>query len=104
MQSGNISPPFALFQIILLVNVRNGPPVTVGSGMWCGVFLGVAGVLGLVASWKPTNCTIVAYMVLSIISAVFAAFPTVLGGIGIAVARRDYTWDSDGNRICTFIK
>jgi len=54
----------------------------VGSGIWAGFFFGISGGVGLFASHRPSNGTIIAFMVLSIISVLFVLPLLVFAGIG----------------------
>ncbi|WP_411025688.1 CD20-like domain-containing protein, partial [Salmonella sp. s55004] len=54
-----------------------------GSGIWAGVVFIVTGVLGLASSSK-SRALIVSYLVMSIISSVFAAMAIIITGFGIA--------------------
>merc|ERR1712008_374335 len=57
----------------------------VGTGLWTGFFFGISGGVGLVAVQRPSNCTLVAYMVLSI----FSVLPLIIfAGIGFGDSRR----------------
>jgi hypothetical protein len=60
----------------------------IGAGLWTGFFFGISGGVGLVAVQRPSNCTLVAYMVLSIVSALFALPLIVFAGIGFGDSRR----------------
>jgi len=60
----------------------------VGTGLWTGFFFGISGGVGLVAVQRPSNCTLVAYMVLSIVSALFALPLIIFAGIGFGDSRR----------------
>jgi len=60
----------------------------VGAGLWCGFFFGISGGIGLIAAQRPSNCTLIAYMVLSIISALFALPLLAFAGIGFGASRR----------------
>jgi len=66
----------------------HGHIASVGTGIWAGFFFGMAGGVGLVASHRPSNATIIAFMVLSIISAMFALPLLVFAGIGFGGGRR----------------
>merc|ERR1711936_192040 len=57
-------------------------PAVVGTGIWTGFFFGISGGVGLVASNRPSHATIIAFMVLSIISGLFCLPMIVLSGIG----------------------
>merc|ERR1712001_233061 len=54
----------------------------VSTGIWTGFFFGISGGVGLVASNRPSNATIIAFMVLSIISGLFCLPMIVLSAIG----------------------
>merc|ERR1712018_1017472 len=46
--------------------------IHIGQGIWWGVFFIITGGLGVAAANKPSNCSIITFMVFSIISAVMA--------------------------------
>ena len=54
----------------------------VGTGIWTGLFFAISGGVGLVASQRPSYCLVTAFMVMSIISTLFAIPLIVLAGIG----------------------
>ncbi|XP_070540019.1 uncharacterized protein [Ptychodera flava] len=64
----------------------------IGTGIWCGAFFVITGIIGLVSAAKKTTGAITAFMVLSIISA--CVFATCLFVISTVAA----TWE----RSCTF--
>jgi len=57
----------------------------IGTGIWTGVLFGIAGGLGLNASQRPSHCSVIAFMVLSIIASLFAIPLIVISGIGIGI-------------------
>merc|ERR1711923_131763 len=59
----------------------------IGAGLWAGFFFGISGGVGLIASHKSSNATIIAFMVMSIISAIFALPLLVFAGIGFGGER-----------------
>merc|ERR1712241_1308729 len=59
----------------------------VSSGIWTGFFFGISGGVGLIASTRPSNASIIAFMVLSIISALFCLPLLVFAGIGFGEGR-----------------
>merc|ERR1712038_149282 len=78
----------AISQIVLLgISGRYNYIAGVGTGIWTGFFFAISGGVGLVASNRPSNCTVIAYMVLSIISALFSLPLIVLSGIGFGEGR-----------------
>ena len=54
-----------------------------GTGLWTGVFFAIAGVVGLMASRRPSYSMVTAFMVLSIIASLFTIPLIVFSGIGI---------------------
>merc|ERR1712038_2129752 len=56
-------------------------PAVVGTGIWTGFFFGISGGIGLVAANRPSSASIIAFMVMSIISAIFALPLLVFAGI-----------------------
>jgi len=78
--------------VIGILNSRHwGPddfPAFMGTGIWAGFFFAISGGIGLLASHRPSNATIIAFMVLSIVSAMFALPLLVFAGIGFGGGRR----------------
>jgi len=72
----------AISQIVLLGIAGRHSFADVGTGIWTGFFFGISGGVGLVASNRPSNATIIAFMVLSIISGLFCLPMIVLSAIG----------------------
>merc|ERR1719277_2523419 len=69
--------------VILQIVLIFGPHLsTIGQGIWCGVFFIITGGLGMAAANKPSDCSIITLMVLSIISAVMAVPHMVFDGFG----------------------
>ena len=60
----------------------------IGTGLWTGFFFAISGGVGLVAFQRPSSCTLIAYMALSIVSALFALPLIVFAGIGFGESRR----------------
>ena len=56
--------------------------ITIGQGIWCGVFFIITGGLGMAAVSKPSDCSIITLMVFSIISAVTAVARMVFDVFG----------------------
>merc|ERR1712170_89841 len=63
-------------------------PAVVGTGIWTGFFFGISGGIGLVAANRPSTASIIAFMVMIIISAIFALPLLVFAGIGFGGGRR----------------
>jgi len=78
----------ALTQVILFVvdQQRYGSTSDVGAGIWTGLFFGIAGGVGLIASQRPSHCSVIAFMVMSIISSLFAIPLIVISGIGLGTS------------------
>merc|ERR1712156_1322058 len=89
----------AISQIVLLGISGRYSFSDVGTGIWTGFFFAIAGGVGLAASNRPSNCTITAFMVLSIISALFSLPLIVLSGFGFALNNNGYrySYSLDGN-------
>jgi len=90
----------AVCQIILLSyepkqKYNYGTERHIGSGIWCGFFFGIAGIVGLIAAFRPSNCKLVAFMVMSIIASIFAIPLITTSGFGIDEDRMPYL----GNQI-----
>merc|ERR1712008_235609 len=60
----------------------------IGTGLWTGFFFAISCGVGLVAVQRPSSCTLIAYMALSIVSALFALPLIVFAGIGFGESRR----------------
>ena len=79
-----------IFQV-LLITYEDGPYcrglACVGTGIWTGLFFAISGGVGLVASQRPSYCMVTAFMVMSIISTLFAIPLIVLAGIDIGTGR-----------------
>ena len=54
-----------------------------GTGLWTGVFFAIAGGVGLMTSQRPSNCTVTAFMVLSVIASLFAITLVVSSSVGM---------------------
>ncbi|XP_070540694.1 uncharacterized protein [Ptychodera flava] len=61
-----------------------------GIGIWCGVMFALAGVFGLLASFKKTNAMIITTMVLSIIAATMAGGACITNIIAAAIEEECY--------------
>ena len=70
---------------IVGLSVNSSSAHYVGAGIWCGVFFGLSGSFGVMASLKPSNCTIVTFMVFTVISATFCLPLLVISSIGASV-------------------
>jgi len=87
----------AITQLILFVVDPEGYSsiADIGTGIWTGVLFGIAGGLGLNASQRPSHCSVIAFMVLSIIASLFAIPLIVISGIGIGTSERRSRWNDD---------
>ena len=59
----------------------------VGTGLWTGFFFAISGGVGFNAVQRPSSCTLIVYLVLSIVSALFAFPLIVFAGIGFDLSR-----------------
>ena len=82
----------ALLQIIL-VGMGTTPIADWGTGMWCGLVIGIAGGIGLIAHNSPSRKSIEALLVLSIFAGVFAMIMLGFSWIGILHSRRQSNID-----------
>jgi len=85
----------AILQIFVIGfsdNYYYGDISNVGTGIWVGFFFGISGGLGLFASHRPSYGTIIAFMVLNIISVLFVLPLLVFAGIGFGGHRRNNTF------------
>jgi len=64
----------------------------VGTGIWCGIFYGLAGLFGIVASLKPSFSSIVTFMVMTIIASVFCMPLLISSSISTALTSH-YRYD-----------
>jgi len=71
----------AILQMVMIFGPYYGF-AAIAQGIWCGVFFIITGGLGMAAANKPSDCSIITLMVLSIISAVMAVPHMVFDGIG----------------------
>merc|ERR1711953_396513 len=83
----------AIIQMILL-GISSRHHAEVGHGLWCGLFFGIAGGVGLIAAHRPSYCMVIAFMVLSIIAALFSLPLVVLAGISVGEAKRRQRYSS----------
>lgn len=60
------------------------------AGIWCGLFFGISGALGMLAAWKATSCSIISCMVLNIIGACFTVPVLVFSGISLGTSSYRY--------------
>merc|ERR1712018_248357 len=76
----------AAIQVVLYIRIDGYHSFikVMGSGIWCGLCFGIAGILGLIASCRPSNCKLIAFMVMSIIASLFVLPMITFSGIGIA--------------------
>lgn len=65
----------------------------VGTGIWCGIFYGLAGLFGIIASLKPSFSSIVTFMVMTIIASVFCIPLLISSSISTAVSNGYYRYD-----------
>jgi len=56
----------------------------IGSGFWTGIFFGISGGMGFLVSQRPSHCSIIAFMVMNIVSSLFCLPLIVLAGIGFS--------------------
>ena len=82
----------ALLQIIL-VGMESTPIADWGTGIWCGLVIGIAGGIGLIAHNSPSRKSIEALLVLSIFAGVFAMIMLGFSWIGILHSRRQSNID-----------
>lgn len=76
-----------IIQIILICSSRYGRHFEFGGqGIWCGIFFLIAGSIGIWAAKKPSQCSIVTMMVMSIVSACMSIPHIVMDSIGVAMA------------------
>jgi len=64
----------------------------VGTGIWCGVFFGLSGLFGVIASLRPSFSTIVTFMVMTIIASVFSLPLLIASSLSTAFTRRPYSY------------
>jgi len=76
-----------LIQIILICSSRYGRYMQfVGQGIWSGIFFLIAGSIGIWAAKKPSQCSIITLMVMSIVSACMSIPHIVLDSIGLSIS------------------
>jgi len=81
----------AIITQIIGLSTRRPDAHYVGTGIWCGVFYGVAGLFGIIASLRTSFSTIVTFMVMTIIASVFTIPLLITSSIFTAVSR-PYTY------------
>ena len=59
----------------------------IGQGIWCGVFFGISGLVGILAGYKPSTCSILTSMILSIVAASFCVPFLIMSSIFVVVDR-----------------
>jgi len=64
----------------------------VGTGIWCGIFYGLAGLFGIIASLKPSFSSIVTFMVMTIIASVFC-IPLLITSSTFTAVTGHYRYD-----------
>lgn len=74
----------------------------IGEGIYCGVFFVIAGSLGLLASRKPSNCNISAFMTLSILAAIFSAVQISVASVNLTSLVVGYRAQAVGVKIGLF--
>ena len=62
-------------------------------GIWCGIFYGLAGLFGIIASLKPSFSSIVTFMVMTIIASVFCIPLLISSSISTAFTSSHYRYD-----------
>ena len=77
----------ALLQIIL-VGMESTPIADWGTGIWCGLVIGIAGGIGLITTNSPSRRSIKALLVLSIFAAIFAQILILFSWYGVLESRR----------------
>nr|XP_009861963.1 uncharacterized protein LOC100179756 isoform X2 [Ciona intestinalis] len=77
--------------------------VYISSGIWCGIFFLIAGILATVSSFNPNRCKVVAGMVMAIFAAIFAAtmFGIEVAGSIIISSRSYYIYTPYSSYSCT---
>jgi len=73
----------------------------VGTGIWCGIFYGLAGLFGIIASLKPSFSSIVTFMVMTIIASVFC-IPLLISSSLSTAFTNNYYRDLNGLKHAMF--
>jgi len=77
----------AIITQIIGLSTRDPDAHYVGTGIWCGVFFGLSGLFGVIASLKPSFSTIVTFMVMTIIASVFSLPLLIISSLSTAFTR-----------------
>ena len=78
-----------LLQIILVgIASKSGEEADYGTGIWCGLIIGIAGGIGLIVTNKPSLRSVKALLVLSIFATIFAMILMFISWSGIQTSRR----------------
>ena len=78
-----------LLQIILVgMASKSGEEADYGTGIWCGLIIGIAGGIGLIATNRPSLRSVKALLVLSIFATIFAMILMFISWSGIQTSRR----------------
>ena len=78
-----------LLQIILVgMASKSGGEADYGTGIWCGLIIGIAGGIGLIATNRPSLRSVKALLVLSIFATIFAMILMFISWSGIQTSRR----------------
>ena len=67
-----------------------------GTGIWCGIFFGVSGIAGIIASFKPSSSTAAACVAQSLISVTFSVLLLVLSSFEMVTNINNHEYNSYG--------
>ena len=107
---------------ILVIGFERYGPNDGGAGIWAGLFFGIAGGLGILAAWRPTNCrysaesnlnksnrndqecffsfsSIIAFMVMNIIAAIMSGPMIIMNSVAFGSKTRARYWHNDDEDI-----
>jgi len=91
----------AIITQVIGLSVRYPDAHYVGTGIWCGIFFGLSGLFGIIASTKPAFSTIVTFMVMAVIASVFCIPLLIASSIFTAVTANSY-YRNDGLKHAMF--
>merc|ERR1719188_2947150 len=84
----------AVISQIVIITMDDRSVGSVGVGIWSGVFYAVAGAIGLYSAFRTTGCTVISFMVMCIVAALFGMVFTIFSSIGLGHNSSRYSYYS----------
>jgi len=91
----------AIISQVIGLSTRYPEAHYVGTGIWCGIFFGLSGMFGIIASCKPSFGIIVTFMVFTIIASVFCIPLLIASSISTAFSGRCWRNYCNGRELRT---